>query len=86
MQGDRFVRRASVAETACQRSPIGHLTEHWFDVHDEHILFNASKLRTRTLAPSIDAISTRCSPTGFGRSDDRVLNTPVAGLAGSQRG
>ena len=32
------------------------------------------------------AMVTRCSPIGFGRSWDRVLNTPVSGFRGSSRG
>src|SRR5918999_1520783 len=46
----------------------------------------ASRLRTRTLPPSIDAISTRCSPIGLGRWGERVLNTPCCALDTSPRG
>jgi PPOX class probable F420-dependent enzyme len=46
----------------------------------------ASRFRTRILVPSIETISTRCSPMGFGRSGERVLNTPCSGFAGSSRG
>ena len=47
---------------------------------------SASRFRTSTLMPSIAEISTLCNPTGFGRSAERVLNTPRSGFAGSSRG
>ena len=46
-------------------------------------------LREEDVSLTYDASSrsvTRCSPTGFGRSGDRVANTPVSGLRGSLRG
>src|SRR5215207_11394723 len=46
----------------------------------------ASRCRTLTRSPSIDRTSTSCRPIGFGRSAERVLNTPRSGLRGSSRG
>jgi hypothetical protein len=47
---------------------------------------NASRARTWTLSPAIESTSTSWSPIGFGRSADRVLNTPCLGVVTSSRG
>src|SRR5262249_37048041 len=46
----------------------------------------ASSGRTRTLAPSTARTSTSWSPIGFGRSEERVVNTPRSGIERSSRG
>ena len=46
----------------------------------------ASRSRTRIRVPCMTRICTRWRPIGFGRSADRVLNTPVSGLAGLSLG
>jgi hypothetical protein len=44
------------------------------------VSFKASRCRTWIRRPSIAAMTTSCRPIGFGRSGDRVLNTPFCGL------
>ena len=46
----------------------------------------ASRPRTCTRPPSIAATSTRCRPIGFGRSAERVVNTPRSGSTGRRAG
>ena len=46
----------------------------------------ASSARTRMRTPSTAVISTRCKPTGLGRSGERVLNTPARALETSPLG
>ena len=46
----------------------------------------ASRSRSRIRRPSTASTSTVCRPIGFGRSAERVLNTPRSGLAASSRG
>jgi hypothetical protein len=36
--------------------------------------------------PDTSYTTTRCSPIGLGRSDERVAKTPVKGLVGTSRG
>ena len=40
----------------------------------------------RSRRPLIERTVTGCRPSGFGRSGDRVANTPVSGFRGSDRG
>ena len=46
----------------------------------------ASRSRTRTALPSTATTSTRWRPIGFGRSGERVANTPISGRSVSPRG
>ena len=47
--------------------------------------FRASRCRTCSRRPSTAVMTTSCRPIGFGRSEDRVLNTPSCFLARSSR-
>src|SRR6266404_7575575 len=61
-------------------------------LHSSHVFVNtgltsttgvpsiASSGATRNFNPSISSTFTRCNPNGFGRSGDRVANTPISGL------
>ena len=44
------------------------------------VLSTASSGLTRSRAPLISSTVSRCSPSGFGRAGERVLNTVWAGL------
>jgi hypothetical protein len=64
---------------------IGAVDENRLDVDDRRAIDGLDR-SIRNRVPEISRTVTRCSPNGFGRWGDRVVNTPASGTSGSPRG